>query len=184
MRAGNQTKIAVFGSSQSRKGTNHYEDAHAVGFALAKAGYIVVNGGYRGVMAASSKGAKEAGGKTIGVTTESFDARGIKPNEYIDTVISVPTYGERLLKLISMCDGYVVMRGGSGTLGELFCTWEFVKNKSLPLRPVVLYGSHWKRIIEFLDGELHDELSFSSHLHLLGFANEPEEVVKLLKKGL
>ena len=96
----------------------------------------------------------------------------------------MPTYGERLLKLVDMCDGYVVMRGGSGTLNELFCTWELVKNRSLPHRPIILYGEHWRRIIDFLERELNDELSFSSFLHLLTFAVTPEEVIELLRTGL
>ena len=176
-----EKKIAVYGSSQPREGTNFYVEAYAVGYALAEAGYTVVNGGYRGVMEASSKGAREAGGKTIGITTAFFSARNIKPNAYTDSEICVPTYGERLLKLVGMSDGYVVMRGGSGTLNELFCTWELIKNRSLPHRPIILYGEHWRRIIDFLRQELSDELSFSSFLHLLAFAVTPEEVIELLR---
>ena len=177
-------KIAVFGSSQPREGTQAYDDARAVGYALAKAGFTVVTGGYRGVMEAASRGAKEAGGSTIGVTTGYFAARNLKANPYVDKEITVPSYADRLVKLITMSDGYVIMRGGSGTLSELFCSWELVKNGSLPLRPIVLYGSHWKRIISFLAGELANELSFSRHLDLLRFTDRPDEVVGLLEKSL
>lgn len=173
--------IAVFGSSLPREGTKPYEDARAVGYALAEAGFTVVTGGYRGVMEAASRGAKEAGGTTIGVTTNYFAVRNIKANPYVDNEITVPTYTDRLVKLISMSDGYVILRGGSGTLSELFCSWELVKNGSLPLRPIVLYGGRWKQIIDFLAGELSDELSFSSHLNLLRFADRPDTVVEMLK---
>ena len=155
-----------------------------MGYALAEAGFTVVTGGYRGVMEAASRGAKEAGGATIGVTTDYFAARNLKANPYVDNEIMVPAYADRLVKLITMSDGYVIMRGGSGTLSELFFSWELVKNGSLPLRPIVLYGSHWKRIIDFLAEELADELSFSSHLNLLHYANRPDEVVALLEKLL
>ena len=176
-------KIAVFGSSQPREGMQDYEEARAVGYALARAGYTVVTGGYHGIMEAASLGAKEAGGTTIGVTTDFFAVRNLMANVYIDTEIRVPSYADRLVKLISLSDGYVIMRGGSGTLSELFCSWELVKNGSLPLRPIVLYGDHWKRIIDFLAGELEDELSFSSHLRLLKFADNPGDVIRLLKKS-
>ena len=177
----NTLKIAVFGSSQPREGTQAYANARAVGYSLAKSGFIVVTGGYRGVMEAASRGAKEAGGSTIGVTTDFFAARNLIANTYVDTEIRVPSYAERLMKLISMSDGYVIMRGGSGTLSELFCSWELVKNGSLPLRPIVLYGGCWNQIIDFLARELADERSFSSHLNLLRFADRPDKVVEMLK---
>ena len=176
--------IAVFGSSQPQPGSEGYEEARSLGGALACAGWTVLTGGYRGVMEAASRGAKEAGGSTIGVTTDYFAAKNLTANPYVDKEITVPTYADRLVKLITIADGYVIMRGGSGTLSELFCSWELVKNGSLPLRPIVLYGSYWKRIIDFLAGELADELSFFSHLDLLGFADRPVEVVELLEKSL
>ena len=180
----NNIKIAVFGSSQPRPGTEHYEEARLLGHTLAKAGWTVVTGGYRGVMEAASRGAKEAGGSTIGVTTAFFDAKGIKLNDYVDEEIKVPAYADRLLKLIAISDGYIIMRGGSGTLSEFFFSWELEKNRSILQKPIVLYGEHWKRIIDFLAEELHDELSFSSHLHLLEYTYDPEEAVEIIRRGL
>ncbi len=181
---GNNIKIAVFGSSQPLPGTEHYEEARLLGHTLAEAGWTVVTGGYRGVMEAASRGAKEAGGSTIGITTAFFDAKGLKLNDYVDREIKMPVYADRLLKLIEISDGYIIMRGGSGTLGEFFFSWELEKNKSIPLRPIVLFGEQWKRIIDFLAGELHDELSFSSHLHLLEYTSDPEEAVEIIRRGL
>lgn len=180
----NKIKIAIFGSSQSQPGSKQYEEARDMGCALAEESWVVVTGGYRGIMEAASIGAKEAGGTTIGVTTAFFDKRGIKPNDYVDREIKTPTYADRLLKLTEICDGYVIMRGGSGTLNELFFSWELEKNKSIPPRPIVLFGEQWKRIIDFLAGELSDELSFSSYLYLLGYASEPVEAVNIIRRGL
>ena len=84
-------KITIFGSSQPKLSSETYEDARKIGFAIAKAGWTVINGGYGGVMEASALGAKEAGGATIGITTQTFVARGILPNPYIDTEIIVKT---------------------------------------------------------------------------------------------
>ena len=180
----NDIKIAVFGSSRPKPGTGPYEEARSLGRSLAGAGWTVVTGGYRGVMEAASRGAKEAGGKTIGVTTAFFNGKNLKPNDYVDTEIKTPTYAERLLKLTEISDGYVILRGGSGTLTELFFSWELEKNKSIPPRPIVLFGEHWKRIIDFLAQELPDELSFSSYLHLLRYSVDPEETVDLIREGI
>ncbi len=179
-----EVKIAVFGSSRPVDGSERYEEARAVGKALAENGWTVITGGYRGVMEAASRGAKEAGGTTIGVTTAFFDAKNLEPNPWVDTEIKTDTYAERLLRLTAISDGYVIMRGGSGTLTELFFSWELEKNKSIPLRPLVLYGAQWRRIVDFLAGELPDEYSFSSFLHLLSYAESPEKTARLVGEGI
>ena len=179
-----EIKITVFGSSQPRPGTKQYEDARAVGRALADAGWTVVTGGYKGVMDAVSRGAKEGGGKTIGVTTTYFDSINLRPNNYIDSEIKMQTYAERLIKLVTMSNGYVIMRGGSGTLTELFLTWELAKNGSIPQRPLVLFGEQWKHIIDFLTRELPDETSFSCYLNLLAYTSDPDEIVSLIRERL
>jgi len=179
-----ETKIAVFGSSCPLPGSERYEEARSVGSALAEEGWTVVTGGYRGVMEAALRGAKEAGGTTIGVTTAFFDSKNLHPNDYVDREIKTPTYADRLIKLIGMSGGYVVMRGGSGTLTELFLSWELEKNGSISLRPLVLFGGRWKRIIGLLTKEMHDEQSFSSFLHLLKYSTDTDEVVKLIREGL
>ena len=181
---GEGINITVFGSSQPKPGSAPYEEARTVGRAIAEAGWTVVSGGYRGVMEAVSLGAQEAGGQTVGVTTAHFDPKGLKANPYINKEIHAGTYTERLLKLAYIADGYVILRGGSGTLNELFLVWEFVKNGSLPMRPIVLFGNHWKRIIDTLSGELSDELSFSSFLHLLQITSDTDEMVAMLDRGL
>ena len=67
--------ITVFGSSRPREGDSHYAMARSLGAALAAQGFAVCSGGYGGVMEAVSRGAKEAGGRTLAVTAEFFRAR-------------------------------------------------------------------------------------------------------------
>lgn len=174
-------QIAVFGSSQPQPGSVFYEEAFRIGYVLAEAGWTVVNGGYDGTMEASAKGAKEAGGKTLAVTVGSFRKSGILANPFIDSEIVVDTYGDRLAMLTRIADGYVVLRGGSGTLTELFLSWELVKNGSLPPRPIILFGKTWPRIMDFLGQELADETAFRNFRHLLMFADVPAQVVKIIK---
>ena len=64
--------IAVFGSSEPSDGDPLYERAQRLGHRLAKAGFGVITGGYGGVMEAASRGAYEAGGKSIGVVSTSL----------------------------------------------------------------------------------------------------------------
>ena len=60
--------ITVFGSSRPHAGESDYEEARVLGGELASRGFQVCSGGYSGVMEAVSRGAKEAGGRTIAIT--------------------------------------------------------------------------------------------------------------------
>ncbi len=176
-----ETRVVVYGSSRPREGSGPYEDARAIGRALARERWTVVTGGYAGVMEAASRGAKEAGGVVEGITT-SFSTR--KANSHICREIRVPSYGDRLLELTRRGHAFVVMPGGSGTLAELFLTWELEKNTSIPPGPMVLYGPAWRRIMECMGRELAEEHSFAYHLSLLHFAESPEETVEIIRAGL
>lgn len=78
--------ITVFGSARPKSNDAHYESARALGAALAAKGWIVCSGGYAGVMEAVSRGAKEAGGRTMGVTARAFSRRA---NAWIDEEVRV-----------------------------------------------------------------------------------------------
>jgi len=176
-----ESRVVVYGSSQPREGSEPYERAREIGRALAREGWTVVTGGYAGIMEAVSRGAKEAGGVTVGITTASS---GRPANPYLDREIRVSSYGNRLLELTRQGNAFVVMPGGSGTLAELFLTWELEKNTGIPPGPMVLYGPVWRRVIECLGVELVEELSFSSYLHLLHFADSPSEAVRIIREEI
>jgi uncharacterized protein (TIGR00725 family) len=143
--------VTVFGSARIETDSEDYKLAHAVGYGLAKAGYTVCNGGYGGAMEASARGAKEGGGCTIGV---AFNNSGRTQNAWIDKIVQTGPLSERLLKLVELGDAYVVLRGGTGTLLELACVWEFVNKGIIGRRPIVIVGSFWQPVVESLRGEL------------------------------
>src|SRR3979490_3506641 len=110
---GKEFIVTVFGSSRPRQGDADYEEARILGRALAKHGFSVCSGGFGGVMEGVSRGAKENGGKTYGVTAEFFKR---KANAWIDTEVRMETWDDRLFELIRLADGFVVCKGGTGTL--------------------------------------------------------------------
>lgn len=137
--------ITVFGSSRPSTGDEDYEAARALGKALAQHGFSVCTGGYGGIMEAVSRGAKEAGGKTYGITAEFFK-RG--PNEFVDVEVRKKTWQERLFALIDMADGYVACKGGTGTLVELAVVWEMLNKAVMAEKPCVVFGEFWQPILE------------------------------------
>src|SRR2546422_5361625 len=105
--------ISVFGNSSCQPGSPDYEEAMQLGALLARAGFTVCSGGYYGAMEAVSRGARESGGRAIGLTTPFYR---IPPNPYLNAQIEVPRWQDRLFALIEKGDGYVVLKGGTGTL--------------------------------------------------------------------
>ena len=143
----NQEKIVtVFGSSRPPEGEADYEEARVLGRALAKHGFAVCSGGYGGVMEAVSRGAKEAGGKTYGVTAEFFTAA--KVNSWVDTEVRMKTWEERLFELIRLADGFVACKGGTGTLVELAVVWEMMNKSVITGKPFAVLGNFWQPVLD------------------------------------
>lgn len=137
--------ITVFGSSRPTEGDVEYEEARELGRSLARRGLAVCTGGYGGVMEGVSRGAKDEGGTTYGVTAEFFQRTA---NEWVDTEVRVKTWEERLFELIRLADGYAVCKGGTGTLVELAVVWEML-NKSVMLgKPIAVVGDFWQPILD------------------------------------
>ena len=137
--------VTVFGSSRPIVGTADYEEARALGKALAERGLAVCSGGYSGVMEAVSRGAKDAGGKTYGVTAEFFKREA---NQWIDVEVRKKTWEERLFGLIELGDGFVACKGGTGTLVELAVVWEMMNKSVMEAKPFVALGDFWQPILE------------------------------------
>lgn len=144
--------VTVFGSSRPREGGPEYLLAYEVGKELAKAGHIVCNGGYAGIMEATARGAKDAGGKTIGVIAEVFEPK--KANKWIDTTVTAKTLIDRMMELIARGDAYIVLKGGTGTLLEFAAVWEFMNKTLMNKKPIVLVGDFWAGVVDTLKEEL------------------------------
>jgi len=137
--------ITVFGSSRPEDGHADYQEALELGRALALAGFAVCTGGYSGVMEAVSRGARESGGQVLAVTSSFFRSRA---NRWVDEEISTATWQERLFELVRLGDGYVVCKGGTGTLVELAVVWEMLNKKAMERRPFVVLGDFWQPILD------------------------------------
>lgn len=137
--------LTVFGSGLPKVGDRHYAEARRLGSNLALRGFMVCTGGYGGVMEAVSRGAKEAGGRTIGVTAAEFKSRA---NKWVDKEIRVRRWRERLFELVERGEGYIVCRGGTGTLVELAVVWEMMNKGIMKAKPIVVIGEFWGPVIE------------------------------------
>jgi len=152
--------ISVFGGSAPKPGTPPYQQAQALGAALARAGWTVATGGYSGVMEAASRGACEAGGHVIGVTCGLIeDWKGLRANQWVQEEVRFATLRERLSHLVQFCDAAVALPGGVGTLSEVALTWSLLQTGEIKRKPLITVGPLWSStlatFIEHSDGYLH-----------------------------
>ncbi|RLG71996.1 MAG: TIGR00725 family protein [Methanobacteriota archaeon] len=110
--------IGVIGDQDATKET--LSIAKQVGWEIAKAGFILVCGGRRGVMEAACQGAKEAGGLTVGILPSSDKKEA---NPYVDIVIPTGLGYARNTLVVLASDGVVGVGGRSGTLTEIAYAW-------------------------------------------------------------
>lgn len=170
--------VTVFGSRYPRDGDPEYGSARHLGKLLAQGGCAICTGGYSGIMEASSRGAREAGGHTIGVTVDTFSGDA---NPYVFEEIRTSSLFVRLEKLISLGQAYVVFRGGMGTIAELCLVWNLIQMGQLPSRrPLFLFGAFWNRFLEEWKNNTDvDPRDYS----LLTVVTKPEEIAQALRLG-
>ena len=148
----NVKTITVFGSALPSEGSAAYVGAQRLGRLLAEAGYAVCNGGYGGLMEASARGAREAGGHTIGITCSVWPRPA---NPHIVEEVRTRNFPERLMTLIERGDAYIVLPGGTGTLAELALSWEMMNKGSLSKtvggrKPLLVQVPYWQAVIDCL----------------------------------
>src|SRR5436853_4798399 len=177
------TIITVFGSSRPRAGERGYEEAGRLGRELARRGFQVCSGGYAGVMEAVSRGAKEAGGRTIAITSTFFRT---KANEWVDEEHAASTWQERLFELIRFGEGYVACKGGTGTLVELAVVWEMLNKGVMAGKPFITLGDFWGPIVERVrEVEInHGSRWGEARARLVGSAMDPAEAAEDLAQAL
>jgi uncharacterized protein (TIGR00730 family) len=134
-----QVTLTVYGSGDPSPEVQRL--AEELGRGIALRGWTLRNGGYGGTMRAAARSAREAGGRVVGVTCSAF-ARP-SPNEFVSETIETADLFQRLARLIQGADAFVALPGGTGTLTELFLTWELMAKGLVETRPLCLLGREW-----------------------------------------
>jgi uncharacterized protein (TIGR00725 family) len=135
----------------------------------------VITGGYGGVMEGASRGAREAGGRAIGVTCSIFVGR--PPNPYLTDNVPSGDLFERSRSLIALSRAFVVLPGGAGTLSELALLFALDRAGCLGSRQVILLGSYWEPLMRLL---AENRMLEPPQLRRLERAATPEEAVARL----
>lgn len=145
--------VTVFGSARFPVEHRYYALAREVGHALASAGFTVMTGGGPGVMEAANRGAREAGGRSIGCNIEL--PREQAPNVYLDRWITFRYFFVRKMMLVKYSYAFVALPGGFGTLDEIFETLTLIQTGKIRDFPLVLMGvEFWRPLLDFVEQRL------------------------------
>ena len=143
-----QPCVTVFGSSRFPEDHEYYILAREMGAALAKLGYAVMTGGGPGLMEAANRGAKDAGGYSVGCNIQL--PREQVPNQYLDKFIEFEHFFVRKVMLVKYSSAFVVLPGGFGTLDEVFEIATLMQTGKLDRFPIVgLGGEFWTQLRKF-----------------------------------
>jgi uncharacterized protein (TIGR00730 family) len=167
--------VTIFGSARTHPDDQQYEQAVEVARLLAEAGFAIITGAGPGIMEAANKGAKLAGGRSIGCNIELPFEQGANP--YVDTVINFRYFFVRKTMFIKYSNAFIIFPGGFGTLDEAFEALTLIQTGKISQFPVVLFGRHyWAGLIRWLQTRVLGERKISSgDLDLMLLTDDPAE---------
>lgn len=142
--------VTVFGSARIKPGSPDYELARKMGAGIARLGFTVMTGAGPGIMAAANRGARAAGGRSVGWNIKlPFEQA---PNEYLDLCVTLNYFLVRKALLVKYSYAFVVMPGGAGTLDELFEALTLIQTGKIEDFPIVVMGvEYWRDLTLLLE---------------------------------
>jgi uncharacterized protein (TIGR00730 family) len=175
--------VSIFGSARIGRRNRYYGAARRLAAALVKEGFAIITGGGPGVMEAANRGAKEAGGVSIGCNIELPFEQGL--NEYVDLGMEFRYFFVRKVMFVKYAEGFVIFPGGFGTLDELFEALLLIQTHKIRSFPVVLVGTEWwAGLIDWIRAPLEEEGMISpGDVDLLHCTDDPAEVVGIVAAG-
>jgi len=144
--------VTIFGSARFKDGHPYYEKTEELAARIAELGFTIMTGGGPGIMEAANKGAKEAGGRSVGCNIVLPHEQNHNP--YLDKWVNTKYFFVRKTLLLKYSYAFVVMPGGFGTLDEYFEALTLIQTKMISEFPIVIF-----------DKEFHKELI--AHIEVL-----------------
>lgn len=174
--------VSIFGSSRLSPKDEYYKFAEETAYLLAREGYEIITGGGPGIMEAANKGAKKAGGVSIGLNI--YIPTEQKANPYVTTSLEFHYFFIRKVMFVRYAKAFVIFPGGYGTLDELFESINLIQTETIPKFPVVLVGSqYWRGLLHWVMSTVLRRGCIGKYdLSLFSLVDEPQDVVNTINK--
>src|SRR5438105_9332796 len=176
-------RVSIFGSSRIRHGDPIYEEVKKLSYELARMGVDIVTGGGPGLMEAANSGAMEGQteshsrsfGLAIHLPTEE------QANPFVDKVFRHRTFFSRLHHFVRLSSAFIVMPGGIGTTLELFMVWQLIQVKHMTEHPLILVGTIWSGLIEWIDRSMVQKgLGSPQDLSIVSVVGSSKEAIPII----
>jgi uncharacterized protein (TIGR00730 family) len=176
--------VTIFGSSRTKPDDPDYKKAEKLAELLVKAGFSVITGGGPGIMEAANKGARNAGGYSVGLNIRLPMEQ--EPNPYANIKLDFRYFFVRKVMLAKYSVAFVFFPGGFGTMDEMFEILTLVQTRKIRPVPIVLVDKQfWKPLINWFTKTLIPEDKISPQdLEIFKVLDEPEEIVNYIKEKL
>jgi len=172
--------VTVFGSARFKEDHEYYQKTLLLSAEIAKLGFTIMTGGGPGIMEAANRGAKEAGGRSVGCNIIlPFEQH---PNQYLDKSVNIRYFFVRKTLLIKYSYAFVVMPGGFGTMDEYFEALTLIQTKMLSQFPIIIFDTKYhKELIEHIELMKQKGTIAESDLKLCLFTDSIEDAIEHLK---
>lgn len=143
-------KVSIFGSARFPESHPEYQKARKIASRLVKElDYTVVTGGGGGIMEAANRGAKEAGGKSVGLNIQLPNEQVTNP--YVTNMIPFRYFFTRKVILSFAARMYIYFPGGFGTMDEFYEILTLVQTSKIHKVPIVCVGAYyWETLVEHI----------------------------------
>lgn len=174
--------VSIFGSSRAKRGSSYYKQAEATAAALVRSGYAVITGAGPGIMEAANRGAKEAGGESVGLNILIPSEQ--KANRYVTKLLEFRYFFCRKVMFAKYSKAFVFFPGGYGTLDEFSEVVTLIQTERVRLFPCVLYGTpYWKGFLAWLKNTaVAAGTVYRSELDLFEKTDNPDKVVSIIQQ--
>ena len=172
--------VTVFGSARTHESDPHYQMARDMGAGIARMGFTVMTGGGPGIMEAANRGAREAGGRSVGCNIRLPMEQ--KPNRYLDHWVTIRYFSVRKTLLMKYSYAFVVCPGGFGTLDEFFDALTLIQTGSVKNFPIVLMGTdYWRELVRLLERLAKEGAIDRADLKLVHVTDSVDEALEYIR---
>ena len=147
-------RVSIFGSARIEESHPLYSEAAELAERLAEAGCDIVTGGGCGLMQAVDHGASR--GVVVQPADGNLPVRLVTDGEstsFVEKVYKHRTFFSRLHHFVRLSSAFIVLPGGIGSTLEAMMVWQLLQAKHLPPTPFLLYGSHWRGLLQWIREE-------------------------------
>lgn len=175
--------VTFFGSTRLTPQSEHYRKAERLAGRIVKGlGYTVLTGGSAGIMEAANKGARDAGGQSVGLNIKL--PRVQHANRYTTDTAEFTYFFVRKVALSFAAEAYIFFPGGFGTLDEFFEIITLVQTHKIRRVPIFLVGKdYWEPLHAFIRENLYEvhRAIAESDMALYTITDDEEKIVQSIR---